>query len=772
MRKRLQQDFIQRKMKREKEARLGSCIKQITNDCKDMLRKKLDEIELYNLTIPQNKYRRHKCFKCKQRDKLDDQRKFLFIYGMGEVVIKNDDQGYLIPGVHYAPEVTLNILSIDLLEKQGFEILYEDDRYKLEYMFRNQKGQNLDEDNLRQMQNNFLEKYFKLLDNKDTSIEEDLIRSREEHTQQREKEARLGSCIKQITNDCKDMLRKKLNEIELYNSTIPQNKYRRHKCFKCKQRGHILKFCPIKPKINDKSAEILTSESEKETKEVLKPTKPSVNLKYPECIHFQTKGILKGTDQGNWDDFWYLSNNIDKHLCYKLNSFCNIKEIVLIDKLDDQRKFLFTYGMGEVVIKNDDQGYLIPGVNYAPEVTLNILSIDLLEKQGFEILYEDDRYKLEYMFRNQKGQNLDEDNLRQMQNNFLEKYFKLLDNKDTSIEEDLIRSREEHTQQRFRKKSDKVVKRFYNYYLDRSLPGSIPPTINGVQIHLFDLYKLIEGLGGYLSVYFGQEFGIIGEILGLSKQDGEELRTSKFTLSLGMGKQMSHNQMTRINHGGIRNGGGRGMPNMRGNVRRGRKFGFDKSADELDKELEDYPMAGDWELCTYKIRYYHDVGSMITYHKNLTARGCHALIFRFVDKRPREVEDNLIQKKLQISLNQNYYNEESDRRSSMPNPQAVSAGLKLSYDDEERNSSITSKEMNRLYEDSDDESDEQDYNGKLNDLKKSQSQQRFAKFIQECRSVVELMLAGPKDELSNRCNRDAKETSWKQKSKHTATFAF
>lgn len=62
----------------------------------------------------------------------------------------------------------------------------------------------------------------------------------------------------------------------------------------------------------------------------------------------------------------------------------------------------------------------------------------------------------------------------------------------------------------------------------------------------------------------------------------------------------------RNNRGGIRNGG-RGMPNMRGNVRgrggsfgpgrgqiggrgrgRGRKPGVDKSADELDKELENY----------------------------------------------------------------------------------------------------------------------------------------------------------------------------------------
>nr|GEU64783.1 bulb-type lectin domain-containing protein [Tanacetum cinerariifolium] len=119
------------------------------------------------------------------------------------------------------------------------------------------------------------------------------------------------------------------------------------------------------------------------------------------------------------------------------------------------------------------------GVHYAREVTLNILSIDLLEKQGFEILYDDDRCSLEYMFKEQKGQNLDENKLRQMHNKYLEDYFESLDREDTK----------------------------------KSLPGPIPPTINGVKIYLFDLHKLVEGLGGYLSVYFGQEFGTIGEIL-------------------------------------------------------------------------------------------------------------------------------------------------------------------------------------------------------------------------------------------------------------------
>nr|GEW89978.1 ARID DNA-binding domain-containing protein [Tanacetum cinerariifolium] len=76
----------------------------------------------------------------------------------------------------------------------------------------------------------------------------------------------------------------------------------------------------------------------------------------------------------------------------------------------------------------------------------------------------------------------------------------------------------------FRKKFDKVVKWFYNHYLEKSLPCPIPPIINVIQIHLFDLYKLIKGLGRYLSVYFGDEFGTIGKILGLSKQDGKEVK--------------------------------------------------------------------------------------------------------------------------------------------------------------------------------------------------------------------------------------------------------
>ncbi|KAJ6898204.1 BOI-related E3 ubiquitin-protein ligase 1 isoform X1 [Populus alba x Populus x berolinensis] len=60
------------------------------------------------------------------------------------------------------------------------------------------------------------------------------------------------------------------------------------------------------------------------------------------------------------------------------------------------------------------------------------------------------------------------------------------------------------------------------------------------------------------------------------------------------------------------------------------------------------------------------------------------------NKRVREAEDFGRQQKLQISLNYNICQDEADRSASIPNPNPVSTGLRLSYDDDEHNSSITS----------------------------------------------------------------------------------
>lgn len=76
----------------------------------------------------------------------------------------------------------------------------------------------------------------------------------------------------------------------------------------------------------------------------------------------------------------------------------------------------------------------------------------------------------------------------------------------------------------FRNRFNKMVKWFFNHYLQKTLPGPLPPVLNGIEIHLFDLYKLIKNLGGYLSVHFNQEFDMVGEITGLTKGNGEAIR--------------------------------------------------------------------------------------------------------------------------------------------------------------------------------------------------------------------------------------------------------
>nr|GEW96037.1 ARID DNA-binding domain-containing protein [Tanacetum cinerariifolium] len=215
----------------------------------------------------------------------------------------------------------------------------------------------------------------------------------------RENEERIGKFIKQITRDCKDMLRKKLEEIKTLNSSIPQHKYRKYNCFYCKQEGHIIKFCPIKIKDEAKYAQSFSDETASKftlDKSMIlcfkckgyghfankcpskKQEQPKVSIKYHEFIHFKTRGVLKGMVQCTWDDFWERFN--------------------------------------------------------------------------------------------------------------------------------------------------KVLKWFYNHYLKRQLPRPIPQIIHGVEIYLFDLYKLVDCMGGYLSVIFGQEFDVIAEILGLTKGDGEEIK--------------------------------------------------------------------------------------------------------------------------------------------------------------------------------------------------------------------------------------------------------
>ncbi|GKC89910.1 ARID DNA-binding domain-containing protein [Tanacetum coccineum] len=368
-----------------------------------------------------------------------------------------------------------------------------------------------------------------------------------------------------------------MEEIEAYNHSISNNKFKEYTCFYCNQIGHVAKNCSTKAEDNKEGsayvntiirAKIIQNKSLVvcfKCKRIghfanLCPTKgnqtpieetvePIVSVKYPEFIHFKTRGIIKGTNLGTWDDYRYVSNTTDKHLTSNTKFFANLKEEFIVEKLESQKKLLFTYGIGEVLLTSGNTEYLIPGVYYAPEVSLNILSQNLLRQQGFEILYEEGGYILEYMFRNLQGKNIDENKMRQRHNNFLDDYFESLDestkekgkgvidpNTPQTFTElvdfmDLIKNDKETSNEwdTFRDRFDKALKWFYNHYLKKELPGKIPPIIQGVTIHLFDLYKLMDCMGGFLSVQFGQEFGALAEILGLTRSNGEEIKECYIT---------------------------------------------------------------------------------------------------------------------------------------------------------------------------------------------------------------------------------------------------
>ncbi|PWA67912.1 cytochrome P450, ARID DNA-binding domain, Zinc finger, CCHC-type [Artemisia annua] len=407
-------------------------------------------------------------------------------------------------------------------------------------------------------------------------------RSQTENLQRQVKrntELAMGNRIRQISRECKEMLKKRMEEVCAHNEAMSQKnllgRYRNYVCFTCKLKGHIAKHCPTDCK------KLMSASPEQ-----IKHKEKQYQIKYPEAIHITTDWMIEGTDEANWNMIWYVSNTLDRHVCSNLSLFSKIKEHFSVKKDEKQKKLVISHGIGEVQIRIKDNILVIPSVNYIPEATLNVLSVPQLEAQGLILSYKGNRCTPMPMFRNPTDCVFDADKMIQRHNRFLEGYFGILDEgsqnrndskgkkvsfspmchiceeighldymcpqnpytaKDDSflvkgvhipipikcfndciallnlLEDDYILSM---NWDGYRENFMKAYTWFYAVYLKKPLPGPLPLRIKGTEIHLMDLHKRIETLGGYLGVDFANKFSYIAEILGLDKEDGQRIKES------------------------------------------------------------------------------------------------------------------------------------------------------------------------------------------------------------------------------------------------------
>ncbi|GKD83549.1 ARID DNA-binding domain-containing protein [Tanacetum coccineum] len=317
----------------------------------------------------------------------------------------------------------------------------------------------------------------------------------------RERESRLGNCIRRISKDCKEMLKKKIEETEC---TIL----------------HFLKHSPIR-----RSETANTKVKEEKTDQ-----KVYTQSLHPESIYMQTDFMIEGTDEGNWDRIWYINKNIGRHVCSNKDLFGKLKEKFILKKLQGKDKLLFIHGIGEINIRIGREIFCIPGVHtrcdskhticrpirslrngyglqeqqvceeighYAYTCPTKTATVGYIPKGGDYVYVKGVFYPTKVSSFNEYVSFLD-----------------LIKNDDLVSQEWDI----------FRDKFNNAFRWFYDVYLKREMSGPIPPKMNGIETHIMDLYKLVESIGGYLSVYFAKEFGYIAEMFGLSYDYGEEIK--------------------------------------------------------------------------------------------------------------------------------------------------------------------------------------------------------------------------------------------------------
>nr|GEX17209.1 ARID DNA-binding domain-containing protein [Tanacetum cinerariifolium] len=177
----------------------------------------------------------------------------------------------------------------------------------------------------------------------------------------------------------------------------------------------------------------------------------------------------------------------------------------MIGKEETEKKFIFSYGIGDVTMEAKEENFLIPNVHYTPEVTLNILSYDLLEEQRYIVEVSNNKCYIHYMLggkgkgKAQEESSTEDDGLKNVvteHNKYLDEYFESIKPKE---EVSLVKGLEE-------------------------LIDEIPPVVGVMEINLLSLHKIIDNLRGYLCVTLGDKWKIVAGLQGLTDDDEEAIK--------------------------------------------------------------------------------------------------------------------------------------------------------------------------------------------------------------------------------------------------------
>nr|GEY93044.1 putative ARID DNA-binding domain-containing protein [Tanacetum cinerariifolium] len=327
--------------------------------------------------------------------------------------------------------------------------------------------------------------------------------------------------IRNYNNQLDDNFLEGLKNLSLNPRTTRNRRIPRKRCFVCRKKGHTRHNYPSKQAANDPMDKSLMANDQ-----------VKIDADYVQ-LHYDTIGLK---EIFSW-----------KELTREIGTKSDSKS--------HNAFFLFTHGVGVVLIGTNKATYEIRSVSFVSEIGINVLSLHQLACQGFEVQVSGTTCVIRRMFdeaneemttkeeveiplKSSKGKRLNNDegnsecimwagldidseqdtnsrnkDTRQLTVNSFEGFIRFI--KLANSNKVVLKHREI-----FRECFESMLKWFHNTYIEGDVTKLMPPTIGGYEICLFDLSKLVKCFGGYERLNYKKKWDEVSFGLGFSRLYG------------------------------------------------------------------------------------------------------------------------------------------------------------------------------------------------------------------------------------------------------------